>query len=119
MANNIGWHTRSYSDNKVKISGGSFGGKIDQETVERLVKAFFTVKIKPSGTGVFVDKAGREVMLYLTIDPLNTVVGKEQKRLHDKEKVSFLKQEQEKEKEIDEILSGLSTDEILRRLKGG
>ena len=55
MANNIGWHTRLYSDNKVKVSGGSFGGNIDQETVERLVKAWFTVNIKPSGAGVFVD----------------------------------------------------------------
>ena len=35
---NIGYHTRLYKDNNVKVTGGAFGGAIDRDTVERLVK---------------------------------------------------------------------------------
>lgn len=36
---NIGYHTRLDGENSKKISGGSFGGSFDMETVERLVCA--------------------------------------------------------------------------------
>ena len=76
MSKNIGYHTRLYTDNTRKIVGGSFGGQIDAETVERLVNLHFEVFVKPSGRAVFVDQQGREVHLYLSVDPENTEKGK-------------------------------------------
>jgi hypothetical protein len=62
---NIGYHTRLWTNNE-KIAGGSFGGQIDMDTVERLTKAFFTVEVLNGGTPVFVDRNGRVVRLYLS-----------------------------------------------------
>lgn len=75
MRASIGYHTRLDSNNTVRVTGGSFGGGINQETVERLVNAHFQVKILSSGRGVFVDRQGREVSLYLSVDPLSTEAG--------------------------------------------
>ena len=74
MSENIGYHTRSVTTGD-KIVGGSFGGRIDQETVERLTR-LFTVTVTQSGTPVFVDAGGRPVRLYLTVDPGKTEKGK-------------------------------------------
>ena len=64
MRKSISYHTRQVGTDR-KVVGGSFGGNIDTETVDRLVNAHFTVKVKPSGHAVFVDKQEREVGLYL------------------------------------------------------
>lgn len=117
MSVNIGYHTRLYSNNAVKVVGGSFGGQIDMETVERLVKAHFSVKIKPSGSGVFVDKEGREVSLYLSVDPLKTTTGKAAKTEYCKRKVAEYEAEAAKEREIEELMLSLSADEILEKLR--
>lgn len=77
MSKKIGYHTRLENANSCKVTGGSFGGAIDQETVERLVNVHFSVRIKPSGRAVFVDKQDREVSLYITVDPLSTEKGKQ------------------------------------------
>ena len=73
---NIGYHTRLISDNTVKVVGGSFGGRFDIETANRLVKSHFSVAVKQSGRAVFVDKRGREVSLYFTVDAGETDAGK-------------------------------------------
>ena len=119
---NIGWHTRLYKDPKVKCCTGSFSGDIDLETVDRLVKFHFEVSMLPSGRPVFVDKEGREVLLYFTIDPSSTTKGKEvfqeylkQKR---KEEERQEKIEQEQREEIEDLMTGLSHQEIINRLKG-
>lgn len=120
MSKNIGYHTRLYADHNVKVVGGSFGGSIDQETVERLTR-LFTVVVKPSGTPVFVDREGREVRLYLTVDPGATKVGKaalvehqEKKRI---ELARLREQEEADQREIEDLMDGLSHEEIIRRLK--
>lgn len=119
---NIGWHTRLYKDPKVKCCGGSFGGDIGLETVERLVKFHFEVSMLPSGRPVFVDKEGREVLLYFTIDPASTSKGKEvfreylnQKRIEEEKREKI---EQEQKEELEELMRGLSHQEIVNRLKG-
>ena len=118
MHKNIGYHTRSMEDGK-KLVGGSFGGAIDQETVERISR-LFTVIIKPSGRAVFVDDKGNEVCLYFYIDPQNTEKGKQaikedrQKReLKQKEEQELLEQQ---ERELTEAMQGLSHEEILEKL---
>ena len=70
----ISYHTRLFSDG-TKLTSGSFGGAIDQNTVERITR-LFSVIVKPSGTPVFVDNGGREVNLYFTIAPMDTIKGK-------------------------------------------
>lgn len=117
MSNNIGYHTRLVSDNKVKVVGGSFGGSIDNETVERLVKAHFTVKIKPSGHGVFIDRKGREVYLYLSVDPLKTSLGQLALKEHRKISIKLQEFEDQKLKEIEDLMASMSADEILTKLQ--
>lgn len=121
MGRNICYHTRAATGENVgqKLVGGSFGGAIDQDTVERITR-LFDVKIKPSGTPVFVDKEGREVNLYFSIDPKNTEKGKDALRSYQLEQARLWEEEQaqrEREKEeLEELLSKYSHEELLRRL---
>lgn len=117
MSNNIGYHTRLNSNNSIKVCGGSFGGQIDSETVARLVKSHFTVKILNSGTGVFVDREGREVILYISVDPLKTEAGKQALVEHRKVLAAKQKIEDEKEQEIKNLMDSMSSDEILSKLR--
>lgn len=117
MSNNIGYHTRLNSNNTIKVCGGSFGGQIDSDTVARLVKSHFTVKILNSGAGVFVDREGREVSLYITVDPLKTEAGKLALAEHRKFMAAKQKIEDEKEQEIEELMASMSNDEILSKLR--
>lgn len=118
---NIGYHTRLDGENSKKISGGSFGGTFDKETVERLVSAHFRVRVKPSGRPVFVDSGGREVSLYITVDPGSTRLGIKAleldsiERQEAKEKAAELAKNQEKE--IADLMANLSHAEIVARLK--
>ena len=116
---NIGYHTRAWADG-TKVCGGSFGGSINQETVERLVKAHFKVIVKPSGRPVFVDRMDREVHLYIAVDPRVTKVGMEAlcKWQVVRRAVLLQAEAEEKVREIEELLDSLSHEEIVRRLKG-
>jgi hypothetical protein len=117
----IGYHTRLYENNNQKVCGGSFGGAIDTETIERLVNNHFSVIVKPSGTPVFVDRQGREVSLYLTVDVKNTEKGKIALKewYAERERLQAIQEEKEKKEleEIDTLMDGLTHDEIIRRLK--
>lgn len=117
MSKNIGYHTRLDNANSCKVTGGSFGGAVDQETIERLVNNHFSVKIKPSGHAVFVDRQGREVSLYITVDPLNTEKGKQAKAAWNKEQSKAYEKEQEKEKLVEDLLSNYSSDELIALLQ--
>jgi DNA-binding protein YbaB len=117
MHNSIGYHTRLSGQNTVKVCGGSFGGSIDLETVNRLVRHHFTVKARPSGSLVFVDREGREVSLYISIDPEITEAGKLsrlafRKALEAKQEIDDRKREQ-----LEDTLSGMSVDEALDKLR--
>lgn len=118
--NSIGYHTRLHSNNSVKVVGGSFGGSIDADTVARIVKSHFTVVVKNSGTCVFVDKQGREVSLYLSVDARETEAGKAALKSYNEANRKAWKDAEAKERarngEIDGLLSNLSYDEIVRRL---
>lgn len=116
MKKNIGYHTRDYKNNSIKITGGSFGGKFDQETVERLVNSQFSVVVKPSGACVFVDKSGREVWLYVSVDASETEKGKEALKAYYAARDEMCRVEEEKESQIEMLLSGFSSDEIIERL---
>ena len=121
MRKNIGYHTRHPATGE-KISGGSFGGQIDQETVERLVRAHFTVEVLVSGRPTFVDREGRRVRLYLSVDPETTEIGQEELRAyrqHQEELERADRQTEEgKQRRIDELLDVMSSEEVLRRLEG-
>ena len=122
MSNNIGYHTRLYNDVGTKVCGGSFGGSIDMETVNRLMR-LFTVVVKPSGTPVFVDREGREVRLYITVDARETELGKKALAEWRKTKVQEEEERQEREEreaeEINALMRSLSHDEIISRLRKG
>lgn len=117
VSSNIGYHTRLSGNNTVKVSGGSFGGNIDMETIERLVNAMFTVTIKPSGRAVFVDRQGKEVSLYISVDPEKTTKGKAAKTEYQKVLAQKQAIEEQKKQEIEELMYSMSNDEILKRLK--
>lgn len=118
---NICFHTRAASGENVgqKLTGGSFGGAIDQDTVERITR-LFDVKIKPSGNPVFVDREGREVNLYFNIDPKNTEKGKAALKSYQLEQARLWEEEQalrdKQQEELNDLLSKYSHEEIIRRL---
>lgn len=124
FSKNIGYHTRLYKDNTVKVTGGSFGGELSMDTANRLVSAHkFTVIVKPSGTPVFVDAKGREVRLYISVDASETDAGKAAIKEWRAEKAK-LEEENERRaereaEELDDLMNGLSHHEIVRRLRGG
>lgn len=119
---NVGYHTRLDGNNTVKVVGGSFGGAISMETVNRLVRSHFTVVVKNSGRPVFVDKQMREVNLYLNVDAGSTEKGAEALKEWRAERVKQLAEEEAQEErnqeEIDHLMEGLSHEEIVRRLRG-
>lgn len=119
---NIGYHTRLFDDHSVKIVGGSFGGSIDMETANRLVSAHFTVTVKHSGTAVFVDRMGREVRLYISVDANKTAKGvialKEWRAAREVEQRKAEARWEEEKEELDVLMGSLSHAEIVRRLKG-
>lgn len=118
---NIGYHTRLDTDNSVKVTGGCFGGSFGWETAERLVNVHFTVRIKPSGTAVFVDKQGRDVRLYMSVDAAKTAKGRQALEAYREEQAAREKEAEEREErekaEIDDLISGMPHEEVLRRLK--
>ena len=120
---NIGWHTRLYADNTKKITGGSFGGELSLDTVNRLVNYHCPrVVVKASGTPVFVDRNGREVTLYVTVDARETEMGKAaiSEWLKDKETKEklFSEQQEQQSREIELLMDQLSHEDIVKRLKG-
>lgn len=118
MKKSIGYHTRLNLNNSVKVVGGSFGGDISLDTANRLLSGHaYTVVIKPSGTPVFVDKEGNQVSLYFTIDPASTEIGKKALQEYSKNQAIQRQLEEEKQAEIDHLLSSMSNDEILNLLK--
>lgn len=116
MKRNIGYHTRLALNNSVKVAGGSFGGAFDMETVNRLVRAHFTVAVKPSGRPVFVDRNGRAVSLYFTVDPETTEVGKEAIAADRAKRAKDSEAEAVKREEIERLLDNMSPDEALELL---
>jgi len=118
---NIGYHTRLYSDNSVKICDGSFGGSLDMDTVNRLVKSHFSVVVKPSGAAIFVDREGREVCLYIAVDAGATTEGIKALCAWRAERAKQLALDEElqesREQEIEDLMNGPSHEEIVRRLK--
>ena len=113
MRNIIGYHTRADADNTKKLVGGSFEGQIDAETVERIVQAHFTVTVKPSGRAVFVDRLGREVALYLTVDPSNTVAGRAALADHRRTQEQRQREEDAKRQRAQDAIDSMDTDELL------
>lgn len=118
----IGYHTRLDNNNTIKVVGGSFGGAIDMATVNRLVSSHFTVVVKNSGRPVFVDKQGREVSLYLNVDAGSTEKGARVLKEWRAERAKQLEDEEcqaeRNQEEIDQLMEGLSHEEIIRRLRG-
>jgi len=114
-SNNICYHTRLVKDGS-KVVGGSFGGAIDQETVERITR-LFSVVVKPSGTPVFVDNQGREVNLYFHINPEDTVKGNIAIKAHRLKEEREQNKIREQREELEELMAGLDYEELIRRLK--
>lgn len=114
---NIGYHTRLKADNTVKCVGGYFGGSFDLQTVNRLVKAHFSVVMRPSGSLVFVDRVGREVSLYFTVDPRITDAGKSALEAYAKIKRKQQEDEQRKQDQLDALLDSMTLDDALARLR--
>lgn len=120
MSEYIGFQTRLVQDGKL-VTAGTFGGNLSIGTANRLVKGHnFTVVVKPSGTPVFVDRAGREVRLFFRIRPEDTEVGKCALMLWRDEQRKLAREKEEREEEerdeLERLLEGLSHEEAVRRL---
>ena len=117
---NIGYHTRLASDNTRKIVGGSFDGAIDMDTVNRLVSSQFTIAFK-NRHPYFVDSAGRQVTLYISVDVRATTKGQEaikaERAEREKEYSAARVITEKQQQEIEELMNSLSNEEIIKRLK--
>lgn len=121
MHKNICFHTRLANGDQ-KTTGGTFGGSYDLDTIERLSKAWFTVQVRNSGRPVFVDRQGREVNVYIYVDPMDTEIGRkavaecraERRRRYEAEDAL----EQARQEELETLMDSMPHEEIVRRLKG-
>lgn len=117
----IGYHTRLYKDHTKKVCGGSFHGALGKETIERLANTF-SVTVLPSGRPVFVDREGREVSLYVSVDASEMPKGKVAlKAWHDaREKAEAAREEraQAEAEELEQLMPTLTHADIVRRLSG-
>lgn len=116
MHKNIGYHTRLRRNHTVKTAGGCFGGDFGMETANRLVKHHFTVTVTPSGRPVFVDRQGREVTLYMTVDPETTEAGKAAMADYRRAQEAAQAVEAQKARRVEELMDTLTNDEIIARL---
>ena len=115
----IVYHTRDYNNASVKLVGGTFGGSIDMDTIERLSRLFI-VEITDSGTPVWVDKDGRRCWLYITVDPERTEKGRAALDTYRKERArreaEQMELERRQEEAIASIVDRIGYHEALRRL---
>lgn len=117
MRPNIAYHTRLSNQHSVKLSGGSFGGAFGLETANRLASAMFTARVSPSGAVRFVDGQGREVSLYMTVDPAATDIGKAALAEHHRKSEAERERARSKAAQIEALLDGMTADEALARLQ--
>lgn len=116
MHKSIGYHTRDSQGQK--LTGGSFGGSIDLETVNRLVNTHFSVRVKPSGCPTFVSRTGQDVNLYISIDPDMTDKGKEALKAWREEERKREQLQEQKEKELQDILDSMTVEDAIFKLTG-
>lgn len=110
MGKNIGYQLRS--PNGEVVVAGSFGGQLDMETAERLVNAFLTVTILPSGTPVFFDKKGRQVRLLINVNPRETSIGKKALSEYWANLRKCEEAASEERRALQDQLDGLTNDEL-------
>lgn len=112
----IVYHTR-LDGKDIKLSSGTLQGECDKETINSLVNKLFSVKILASGRAVFVDGDGRNVMLYVTIDPLTTDKGKAAKKEHEEINAAQNKKDQELQDLVDNMINSYTNEELYKILK--
>lgn len=117
----IGYHTRLFSDNTHKVSGGIFPGPINATTVDNLVTSHFTVSVY-DGRCVLVDRDSREVTLYLSVDAAETTKGVEALRVwrleSERLEAEAKRRREMEEGELGHLMQNLTHEEIVKRLKG-
>lgn len=117
MKKSIGYQLREYGNDNNKLVGGSFGGGIDLETIDRLVNAHLDVITLPSGNLCFVDKQGRKVTLKINVDPIFTAKGKAVQTANAAELMQSCAKAQDLQQKVDDLMQGLSWEEIIRKLE--
>lgn len=117
MKNSIGYQLREYGNDSNKLVGGSFGGSIDLETIDRLVGAHLDVITLPSGNLCFADKQGRKVTLKINVDPIFTAKGKAEQAANDAKLAQAYAKAEELEQKANDLMRGLSWEEIIRKLE--
>lgn len=118
MHKSIVYHTHSMDG--VKLCGGSFSGVVDMETVNRLVRAYFTVSVSNSGRAIFIDRKGSEVLLTLTINAGSTDAGAaavKAWRIEQKARAEEAARTEEMQRmELEALLRGMSHADAVDRL---
>lgn len=118
---NKGFTYREYNSIGKPTSAGSFRGEVNTDTIEKLVNKYETT-VTNSGDVYFVNKNGDKINLYIHIRPMNTKKGQDAYRAwqvrQQKEAAEEYAKMEEERKSIEAAMLGLSTEEILLRLKG-
>lgn len=115
------YHSRLFAHHPTKVVGGSITADSLDDAADYLVSQH-TVTVKPSGRAIFVDREGREVNLYLSIEPAETAKGQAALRAdrEERELAERIRAEHEaaQQLELAELLRAIDTEEAIRRLKG-
>lgn len=99
-----------------KLSGGSFSGELNQDTVDRLVAGRLSVVVSQSGDPFFINNKGRRVSLYIGISPAETTAGRLALADYRDKEEARVKAERQRERDLQALLDGMSTDEAIALL---
>jgi hypothetical protein len=110
------YHVCLRDDTSRKTAGGaascSGDGWPDVTAIDRFVNKTFTVRKSRAGRLTFVDKADREVLVYVAVDPLHTQLGRAAHYM-------YARQQQEEAAwrlQLDQLLTEMPAKEAVRRL---
>ena len=115
------YHLRRVSSGQ-KIVGGTISASLTSlDSAAEWLAERSQVVISPSGIAQFT-YGGTPVLVYLSVDPAETAQGKEALRQWRIDKRNREDAEAERnadfEREIEDLMDGLSQEEIVRRLRG-
>lgn len=106
-------HTRG--QNGEKYSGGTWYCDGDLNQAADQLTASHDIIVTNSGRVSFVDKNGRMISIYLTIDPAETEKGKRVLKEHNEKK---RREEKERQEKLNQLVASVGIDRAIEILGG-
>lgn len=117
------YHARLAENNTVKTVGGTITAETLDQAAEQICagKRGFTLRAKSGGRVTFVDSRGREVRVYLSIDPVVSPQGRaalaEFNAAEEKRRREVIAQEKEKQSKLEALIDSIGIDAAISKLQ--